>query len=137
MIADLLRRVRAHGRDGDIPALIEMAWSHARHGRWDACERAVHNLQVRHPDALWALVYDVCDRVIERFRDPVSGRTPLVALVDDAGVGVPSAWLVLCRALDADVMLRAELAPLSPERQREAAVALLRYAACVTREVAR
>lgn len=136
-LADLLRRVHAHGHDGEIPRLIRIAEAHARHGRWDGCERAVHNLQARHPDALLALVYDVSDRVLDTLRDPATGRTPLVRLVDDAGLGVPAAWLILCRALDADVLLRAELEPLAVGQQREAAVALLRYAAHVTREVAR
>lgn len=135
-LADLLRRVRAHGHDGEIPRLIEIAHAHARHGRWDGCERAVHAMQARHPDAIWALIYDACDRVYGALCDPEAGTVPLTRLVDDASLGVRAAWLVLCRGLDADWMLRHELTPLTAEQQRDRAVALLRYCAHVTREVA-
>lgn len=133
----MMRRLRAllsrpHGRDGQIEQLIEGAWTDACHGDWAAVERTVHVLQVRHPDALLALVHDVCDRALQA-RPDFASRTCIVA--DLAGPDGLAAWLVLARGLDNPRGIRGMLARHTDDQQHGIAVHLLDYA--VRQEVAR
>lgn len=127
MIAALRRLVR-HGHDGQIPHLIETAWTHAQHGRWDDVERAVHALQTRHPRAIVALIHTAADRALAARPAPHDRIGILVDLVDLRRVEAWAAWLVIARGLGEHHAVHLEITRRGDEGQRDLAVAVLRHA---------
>ena len=123
MIPALFRRLRRHGRDGQIPHLIEMAWTHARHGRWDDVERAVHALQTRHPTAIVALIHTATDRALTAHPDLADHLLDDLHTVDGS-----AAWLVAARWWGEHRAVHLEITRRGDEGQRDLAVAVLRYA---------
>lgn len=115
---------RPHGHDGEIEQLIDGAWTDAHHGDWPAVERAVHALQARHPDAVLALVHEVCARALVGTNIADRART----VADLKGPDGLAAWLIIARRLDDTRGIRALFNRHNADQQRGIVVNLLRYA---------